>query len=143
RLRGQFAEDPATIQEIDCGDFNGDVVLVDQGPVSKTPRSNPALYADVWEPIRNLLAQTPSAQQNGFTAAHFSFNSGHGRCSHCSGLGFEKVEMQFLSDLYVTCPVCDGRRFLPDVLAIHWNGKDVSSILHMNIQNAIGFFKGQ
>jgi excinuclease ABC subunit A len=142
RLRGQFAEDPATIQEIDCGDFNGDVVLVDQGPVSKTPRSNPALYADVWEPIRNLLAQTPSAQQNGFTAAHFSFNSGHGRCSHCSGLGFEKVEMQFLSDLYVTCPVCDGKRFLPDVLAIEWNGKDVSSILRMSIHEATTFFKG-
>lgn len=143
RNKGFAAEDPGVITEIDTGGFNGDIILVDQGPVSRTPRSNPALYAEVWEPIRNLLARTPNAQQNGFTAAHFSFNSGNGRCPNCMGLGFEKVEMQFLSDLFVTCQVCDGKRFLPEILEIEWNGKEVSQILNLSIEDAVSFFAGQ
>lgn len=143
RHQGYAAEDAGNIHEIDTSHFSGEVILVDQGPVSRTPRSNPALYAEVWEPIRNLLARTADAQQNGFTAAHFSFNSGNGRCPHCMGLGFEKVEMQFLSDLYVTCQVCDGKRFLSEILEIQWNGKEVSEILHLSIEEALLFFSGQ
>jgi excinuclease ABC subunit A len=100
------------------GDSVSEVVLVDQSPLSRTPRSNPALYTEAWDLIRELYAATPAAQEAGFSASSFSFNSGDGRCDHCQGLGYERVEMQFLSDVFVPCPVCEGRRFKPEVLAI-------------------------
>ena len=93
--------------------------------MSRTPRSNPALYVDAWDPIRELFAATPAAQEAGLGPSSFSFNSGDGRCDHCHGLGYERVEMQFLSDVFVPCPVCEGRRFKPEVLAIEWNGTTV------------------
>ncbi|MEO6246412.1 MAG: excinuclease ABC subunit A, partial [Opitutaceae bacterium] len=107
---------------------------------SRTPRSNPALYTEAWELIRDLYAATPAALAAGFSASSFSFNSGEGRCDHCLGLGYERVEMQFLSDVFVPCPVCESRRFKPEVLAIQWNGRSISDLLNTSVTDALALF---
>ncbi len=140
--RSQMTEDPATIARIEGDTAFSEIVLVDQSPLSRTPRSNPALYSEAWDLIRELYAQTPTAQEAGFNASSFSFNSGEGRCDHCQGLGSERVEMQFLSDVFVPCPLCEGRRFKPEVLAIQWNGKSVADLLATTITEALGLFAG-
>ncbi len=138
--RRQPAEDPASIEAIRSDLELGEIVLVDQSPVSRTPRSNPALYTEAWEHIRELYAATPAAQAAGFSATSFSFNSGDGRCDHCQGLGYERIEMQFLSDVFVPCAVCEGRRFKPEVLAIAWNGRSISTLLNTSIGDALPLF---
>ncbi len=138
--RNQMTEDPAEIEAIKSDLEFSEIVLVDQSPLSRTPRSNAALYCEAWDLIRELYAQTPAAQEAGFNASSFSFNSGEGRCDHCQGLGSERVEMQFLSDVFVPCPICEGRRFKPEVLAIQWNGKSVDDLLHTTVSDAIAFF---
>ncbi|MBI2516833.1 MAG: excinuclease ABC subunit UvrA [Opitutae bacterium] len=138
--RNQMTEDPATIAGIKSDAEFAEIVLVDQSPLSRTPRSNPALYSEAWDLIRELYAATPTAQEAGFSASSFSFNSGEGRCDHCQGLGSERVEMQFLSDVFVPCPICEGRRFKPEVLAIRWNGKSVSDLLATTIADALVLF---
>ena len=141
-LNHQLADDPATIGKISCDLKPAEIVLVDQSPLSRTPRSNPALYTEAWELIRDLYAKTPAAQAAGFSPSSFSFNSGDGRCDHCQGLGYERVEMQFLSDVFVPCPVCEGRRFKPEVLAITWNEKSVADLLATSISDALPLFSG-
>lgn len=141
--RNQMTEDPAEIETIKADREFSEIVLVDQSPLSRTPRSNPALYCEAWDLIRELYAQTPAAQEAGFNASSFSFNSGEGRCDHCQGLGSERVEMQFLSDVFVPCPICEGRRFKPEVLAIQWNGKSVDTLLRTTVAEAMDFFTGQ
>ena len=136
----QLTEDPATIENITSDLPFSEIVLVDQSPLSRTPRSNPALYTEAWELIRELYAETPAAQAAGFSPSSFSFNSGDGRCDHCQGLGYERVEMQFLSDVFVPCPVCEGRRFKPEVLAITWNKKSVADLLATSISDALPLF---
>ncbi len=120
-----------------------EIVLVDQAPLSKTPRSNPALYCGVWTEIRKLLAGTPEAQAAGITAGSFSYNSGDGRCPHCNGTGWETVEMQFLSDVFIPCPVCEGRRFREEILQFRYNGKNATEILSMTVCEALEFFAGK
>ena len=141
--RSQMTEDPAEIAAVKSDLDFPEIVLVDQSPLSRTPRSNAALYCEAWDFIRELYAATPAAQEAGFSASSFSFNSGEGRCDHCQGLGSERVEMQFLSDVFVPCPICEGRRFKPEVLTIQWNGKSVDDLLHTTIAEAIEFFSGQ
>jgi excinuclease ABC subunit A len=141
--RHQLTEDPAVIESITSDQPLTEIVLVDQSPLSRTPRSNPALYCEAWDLIRELYAREPAAQAAGFGPSSFSFNSGDGRCDHCQGLGYERVEMQFLSDVFVPCPVCDGRRFKPEVLAIVWNGKSVSDLLATSIADALPLFAEQ
>jgi excinuclease ABC subunit A len=138
--RQQLTEDPAAIEKIESDLAFSEIVLMDQSPLSRTPRSNPALYSEAWELIRDLFAATPAAQAAGFSASSFSFNSGDGRCDHCQGLGYERVEMQFLSDVFVPCPVCDSRRFKPEVLAIQWHGRSVSDLLNTSIDDALPLF---
>jgi len=138
--KGRAAEDPASVASILGADLVSEAVLVDQGPVSRTPRSNPALYVEAWDLIRELFAATPGAQEAGLGPSSFSFNSGDGRCDQCQGLGYERVEMQFLSDVYVPCPVCEGRRFKPEVLAIRWNKTTVAEILQMSVTEALALF---
>ena len=141
--RLQPQEDPARIGAIRSDLTFADIVLVDQSPVSRTPRSNPALYSDAWELIRELYAATPAAQEAGYSAGSFSFNSGEGRCEHCQGLGYERIEMQFLSDVFVPCAVCEGRRFKPELLAITWNGRSVADLLETTISDALPLFAAQ
>ena len=94
-------------------DHLSDVVFVDQSPIGKTARSNPVSYVGAWDAIREIFATAPLARQRGYTGSKFSFNSGDGRCPTCGGSGFEHVEMQFLSDVYLRCPDCDGKRYRP------------------------------
>ena len=139
---GKSAMDMAVIREFSCENAEfSEVVLVGQEAVSKTPRSNTALYTKSWEIIRELFARTDEAKLEGYTSSSFSFNSGTGRCQRCEGLGVEKIEMQFLSDIYVKCPDCEGKRFQHDILQIKYNGKSVSEVLDTTVSEAITFFK--
>jgi len=117
-----------------------EVVMVDQSPLARTPRSTPILYLGLYDRVRELFAAQPEAMSQGLTASAFSFNSGSGRCERCSGTGFEKIEMQFLSDLYVRCAECEGKRFQPHVLKIKLHGKSIHDLLEMTVSEAIQFF---
>ena len=138
--KGLIVEEPASIKDIDSTLPLSDVVLIDQSPVSKTPRSNPASYSKAWDEIRKLFAKIETAQSAGMGPGHFSFNSGDGRCPTCSGLGFERIEMQFVSDLFVHCESCEGQRFKDEVLEIEFNGKSIADILELDIAEAVVFF---
>jgi excinuclease ABC subunit A len=138
--KGLITDDPATIKDIESTLPLSDVVLIDQSPVSKTPRSNPASYSDAWSEIRKLFAKLESAQSAGMMPGHFSFNSGDGRCDTCSGLGYERIEMQFVSDLFVPCQSCDGQRFKPEVLEIQFNALSITEILELDVDDAVVFF---
>ncbi len=115
-------------------------VTVDQSPLTKSSRSNPALYLGIYDDIRTLFAETEEAKREGFTASHFSFNSSLGRCERCAGTGFEKIEMQFLADVHVICPICNGKRFQNLVLQIPYQGKTVDQVLAMTVHEALLFF---
>jgi len=129
-------------RSIKGGDELTDVVMVDQSPIARTPRSTPAVYLGVFDSIRDLFGMEDEAIAAGMSPSAFSFNSGQGRCDRCSGLGYEKVEMQFLSDLFLRCPECEGRRYQDRVLTIHHRGKSIHDILEMTAREAIAFFKG-
>jgi excinuclease ABC subunit A len=119
------------------------IVMVDQSPLSRTPRSSPAVYLGVFEHIRNLFGNLPESQEQGLTPGTFSFNSGTGRCERCGGNGFEKIEMQFLSDIFVRCPECEGTRYRPHVLKIKHRGKSIHDVLELTVREAIRFFDGE
>ena len=138
--KGLTTDEPATIKDIESTLPLSEVVLIDQSPVSKTPRSNPASYSDAWGEIRKLFAQLEAAKSRGMMPGHFSFNSGDGRCDTCSGLGYERIEMQFVSDLFVPCQSCDGQRFKPEVLEIECHGKSITEILDLDVEAAVTFF---
>ena len=114
--------------------------MVDQTPLARTPRSTPILYLGLFDRIRELFAAQPEAMAQGLTASAFSFNSGNGRCERCSGTGYEKIEMQFLSDLYVRCAECEGKRFQPHVLKVRLNDKSIHDVLQLTVSEAIQFF---
>ena len=117
------------------------VIHVDQNPIGRTPRSNPATYTGVWDKIRQLFAKTPEAQVRGYGPGRFSFNVKGGRCEACHGDGTLKIEMNFLPDVYVDCEVCHGKRYNRETLEVTYNGKTVADILDMPIEQAAGFFK--
>nr|MBL8454585.1 excinuclease ABC subunit UvrA [Zoogloeaceae bacterium] len=119
------------------------VVMVDQSPIGKSARSMPVSHVGAWDAIRKLFANLPDAKSLGYTPGTFSFNSGTGRCPTCTGSGFEHVEMQFLSDVYLRCPDCDGKRYRPEVLALDWRGKSVADVLAMTVSEALAFFSDQ
>ena len=122
-------------------DHIDDVVLVDQRAIGRTPRANALTYTKAMDPVRRLLADTPAAQAKGFGPGYFSFNVAGGRCETCKGEGFEKVEMQFLSDVFITCPDCRGKRFNPDVLGVSYRGQSIHDILTMTVDQALAFFQ--
>ncbi len=146
KIKGKPTESPGAFSRILGAEQLADVVMVDQTPIGKTARSNPASYVGAFDPIRKLFAQAPLARERGYTAGTFSFNSGDGRCPTCGGTGFEHVEMQFLSDVYIRCPDCDGRRFRPEVreVEIEHLGRraSIDAVLGMTVSEAIDFFKG-
>src|SRR5438876_4983265 len=114
--------------------------MVDQSPLARTPRCTPILYLGLYDRVHELFAAQPEAMAQGLTASAFSFNSGSGRCERCCGTGFEKIEMQFLSDLYVRCAECEGRRFQPHVLKVQLHGKSIHEVLELTVTEAIQFF---
>jgi len=117
------------------------VVHVDQSPIGRTPRSNPATYTGVFDHIRKLFAATPEAKVRGYQPGRFSFNVKGGRCEACSGDGTIKIEMNFLPDVYVPCEVCHGARYNRETLEVHFKGKTIAEVLDMPIEEALGFFE--
>lgn len=116
--------------------------LIDQSPIGRSPRSNPATYLKIFDPIRRVFADQPSAKRMGLTAGSFSFNVAGGRCEACAGEGFQKLEMYFFEDLYVTCDECKGRRYKPEVLYVTYLGRDIHQVLDMTIDEAAAHFSG-
>jgi excinuclease ABC subunit A len=117
------------------------VVHVDQNPIGRTPRSNPATYTGVFDKIRNLFAETMDAKARGYLPGRFSFNVKGGRCENCSGDGTIKIEMNFLPDVYVACEVCGGARYNRETLSVHYKGKNIAEVLDMPIAEAADFFE--
>ena len=117
------------------------LVSVDQSPIGRTPRSNPATYTGAFNPIRELFSQLPSARVRGYNSGRFSFNVKGGRCEHCQGDGSLKVEMHFLADVFVTCDICDGRRYNRETLEITYKGKNIADVLAMTVDGALSFFR--
>ena len=137
---GQSTESPGAHDRLLGAEQLGDVVFVDQSPIGKTARSNPVSYVGAWDAIRALFADAPLARQRSYTPAKFSFNSGDGRCPTCGGSGFEHVEMQFLSDVYLRCPDCDGRRYRPEILEVtitrDGHAMNVADVLDLTVSEA-------
>ncbi len=117
------------------------IIAIDQSPIGRTPRSNPATYTGVFSPIRELFAQTVDAKERGYKAGRFSFNVAGGRCEHCEGDGIIKIEMHFLPDMYVPCEVCHGQRYNRETLQVKYKGKSISDVLNMTVDEACEFFK--
>ncbi|HEY4213252.1 MAG TPA: hypothetical protein VGM84_17360 [Steroidobacteraceae bacterium] len=145
KYRGKPTEAPGEFDGLRGAELIDDVVMVDQSPIGRTTRSNPASYVGAFDVIRALFASEPAAQERKYTAGTFSFNSGNGRCPTCTGNGFEHVEMQFLSDVYLRCPDCNGRRYRDEVLDIKREGADgrrasIADVLDMTVTEAIAFF---
>jgi excinuclease ABC subunit A len=115
-------------------------IVIDQSPIGRTPRSNPATYTGVFNQIRELFAKQPEAEVRGYKAGRFSFNIKGGRCETCQGDGVNKIEMHFLPDVYVTCPACHGKRYNREALEIKYKGKSISDVLEMTIDEAVEFF---
>lgn len=115
-------------------------IIIDQSPIGRTPRSNPATYTGLFTPIRELFASTPEAKLRGYSAGRFSFNVKGGRCENCKGDGMIKIEMHFLPDVYVPCEVCHGQRYNREALEIHYKGKNISDVLDMTCEQALDFF---
>ncbi|MBR2754062.1 excinuclease ABC subunit UvrA [Candidatus Saccharibacteria bacterium] len=130
-----------THERIDGIENLNKIIVIDQSPIGRTPRSNPATYTGVFTAIRELFASQPEAEVRGYKAGRFSFNVKGGRCEHCQGDGVNKIEMHFLPDVYVTCPKCHGRRYNAEALEVKYKGKDISQVLDMTIDEAVEFFK--
>ena len=146
---GKATETPGAHDRLLGADHLSDVVFVDQSPIGKTARSNPVSYVGAWDAIREIFATAPESRQRGYTASKFSFNSGDGRCPTCGGSGFEHVEMQFLSDVYLRCPDCDGKRYRPEILEITIERQaiggqprllNVADILDLTVSEAAALF---
>ena len=145
KYRGKPTEAPGEFAGLRGAELIDDVVMVDQSAIGRTTRSNPASYVGAFDAIRNLFATEPASQERKYTAGTFSFNSGNGRCPTCSGNGFEHVEMQFLSDVYLRCPDCNGRRYRDEVLDIKREGANgrrasIADVLDMTVTEGLAFF---
>ncbi len=128
-------------KEIKGGEHVDDILLVDQSPIGRTPRSNPVTYIKAYDAIREAFAGTTAAKAKGFNASHFSFNVPGGRCETCQGSGTVTVEMQFLADVELICEDCRGTRFKDEVLAIKYKGKSIYDVLQLTVREAISFFR--
>ncbi|CAD6512580.1 UvrABC system protein A [Paraburkholderia hiiakae] len=139
-LYGSSAE-PAPFEAIEGLEHFDKVINVDQSPIGRTPRSNPATYTGLFTPIRELFAGVPAAKERGYESGRFSFNVKGGRCESCQGDGMLKVEMHFLPDVYVPCDVCHGKRYNRETLEIQYKGRNISEVLDMTVETAYEFFK--
>lgn len=128
-------------ERIDGIEYFDKVIAIDQSPIGKTPRSNPATYTGVFSAIRDLFASTPDAKERGYKSGRFSFNVPGGRCEHCQGDGIIKIEMQFLPDMFVPCEACGGKRYNRETLQVKYKGKNINDVLEMTVDEACEFFK--
>src|SRR5262249_34799972 len=140
KRRGDPVAEPGACRALEGTERIADVILVDQAPIGSTPRANAATYLRAFEPIRACFARTEEARIRGYTAATFSFNVPGGRCETCTGDGFERIEMQFLSDVYVPCAECGGARFQPEVLEVRWRGRSIREVLDLTVAQALAVF---
>ena len=140
RAKGGSEKRVGAFRKLEGAEFVSDVVLVDQTPIGRTPRSNPVTYLKAFDPIREIFAATKDAKSRGLTASHFSFNVPGGRCEACQGEGEVRVEMQFLADVFVPCDQCDGRRFKPQILEVKYRAKNVNQVLDLTVREALTFF---
>ena len=140
-LSGYFSDKIGHFEKLEGFQYLDRVYLVDQSPIGRTPRSNPATYVGFFDEIREIFAQTIEAKALGFKKGRFSFNVKGGRCEKCQGAGVIKIEMQFMADVYVTCDVCGGRRYNQETLSIKYKGKSIDNVLKMTVDEALDFFK--
>jgi excinuclease ABC subunit A len=145
KAHGKAAETPGAHRALIGAENVSEAVMIDQTPIGRTTRSNPVSYVGAFDEIRALFAATPDARLRRYTAGTFSFNSGNGRCPECGGNGFEHVEMQFLSDVYLRCGVCQGRRYRDEILEVHLEGgagesANIAQVLDMTVEHALAFF---
>jgi excinuclease ABC subunit A len=120
-----------------------DVVMVDQSPIGRSPRSNPVTYLKAFDEIRNVFAETVEAKTRNYSASQFSFNVDGGRCSRCEGEGYLQIDMQFLADVYMKCPQCNGTRYRDEILEIAYRGRNIAEVLEMTVREAFTFFRGR
>jgi excinuclease ABC subunit A len=140
KILNQAQQTPAPCQSIEGLEYIDKVIDIDQSPIGRTPRSNPATYTGIFTPIRELFAATPEARSRGYSVGRFSFNVKGGRCEACAGDGVIKVEMHFLADIFVTCEICAGKRYNRETLEIRYKGKTIDEILAMTVEEATQFF---
>jgi excinuclease ABC subunit A len=131
------------VKSITGAEHFDDVVLIDQEPIGRSPRSNPVTYVKAWDEIRRIFSQTPLSRQRGYAPATFSFNMTGGRCETCEGAGYVEVEMVFMADVLVPCETCGGKRFKPDVLEVRVWGKNIADVLEMTVDAATRLFPGE
>jgi excinuclease ABC subunit A len=141
KQRGEWQGHVGLFKEIKGGDYIDDIILVDQSPIGRTPRSNPVTYIKAYDAIREVFSNTNAAKTHGYDASHFSFNVPGGRCEICQGSGTVTVEMQFLADVELTCEECHGTRFKAEILDVRYKGKNIHEVLQMTIREALFFFK--
>jgi excinuclease ABC subunit A len=141
KQRGEWQGHVGAFQKLEGGQAVDDVVLVDQSPIGRTPRSNPVTYIKVYDGIREIFAATRDAQAKGFDASYFSFNVPGGRCDVCEGDGTVTVEMQFLADVELVCEECKGSRFKSNVVEVRYRGKNINDVLNMTVREALSFFR--
>ncbi len=120
-----------------------DVIMVDQSPIGRSPRSNPVTYLKAFDEIRNVFAETTEAKTRGLSASHFSFNVDGGRCSVCQGDGYLAIDMQFLADIYMKCSQCHGTRYRDEILDVTYRGRNIAEVLEMTVREAFTFFRGR
>ena len=140
QLLGSEAATPGDFAGLEGAEALDKVIVIDQSPIGRTPRSNPATYVKVWDDIRNLFTMLPEAKKRGWKAGRFSFNVAGGRCEACEGHGSVRLDMDFLADIWVTCEVCGGSRFAKDTLEVRWKGKNVADLLNMEVGEALDLF---
>lgn len=143
KAKGEINESPQGIGTVRGAELINDIVLVDQSPIGRTPRSNPATYTKAFDDIRHIFAETRDAYSRGFGPGHFSFNLEAGRCDTCQGNGTVTVEMQFLADVELTCEDCKGRRFKNSVLEVRYKSKNIAEVLELTVAEALEFFAGR
>lgn len=140
RAKGEWDKHVGLHEALEGLELVSKVILVDQAPIGRTPRSNPVTYLKAFDPIRELFASTKDAQARALTMSHFSFNIPGGRCDACEGEGEVRVEMQFLADVFVPCEYCDGKRFKSEVLEVQYRGRNIDEVLAMTVREALSFF---
>ena len=143
KAKGKPTETPGAYKALRGTDQVEEVVMVDQSPIGKTTRSNPASYVGAFDSIRQIFSKDAESKSRKYTPGTFSFNSGNGRCPACGGNGFEHVEMQFLSDVYLRCPDCDGKRFRTEILEVKIGGKSIADVLELTVSEALYFFRSE
>ena len=132
---------PGAHTRIEGLDLIDKVIDIDQSPIGRTPRSNPATYTGLFTPIRELFTQLPDAKMRGYGPGRFSFNVKGGRCEACQGDGLVKIEMHFLPDVYVPCEVCKGRRYNRETLEVRYKGRSIADVLDLTVEDALDFFE--